>query len=625
MNELPSHAIDFLEVTGSYRIFKGVSDPILTQYGFGDYSDKGANVKLSLFRPEDSNYSIPGLAVGMEDFMGTSSFEAYYIVLTQVLLDYDLEISLGYGAKRIRGLFGGVNWMPFRRLDTIFNDLSLVCEYDAIPYKDKKVEKHPKGRKSNCRFNFGLKYHCFDVFDLSLSYIRGLEFAMNLSATYNFGETQGLIPKFDDQPLYESPVNLEPIGQLRPLDLFTQELAITLLEQGIELIESNICPDKERLSLKVVNLAYRQESVFKERLLAVLAAIVPENIVQVTVVVNAFLVDVQQYDFSMKYVRKLQNKEISFYEFNLLSPLKEVSKSCCETVVENYKVKKPGINLELMPRIQSLFGSSKGKFKYALGLSMAVNGFLPNDIFYSIQVGKFFLSSFDHINDVDRLNPSQLLNVRTDLIRYLQQEGLMLDEAYLEKAWNLGQGFYSRLSVGYFEIAYAGVGAEWLYFPVNSNWAVGVDAAVLKKRAYEGFSLVSEVRKLDGYKPHWKKFVGSQCFLNIYYNLFEADIELKLSLGKFLANDVGSRVEVARYFPSGLKVGFWYTMTNGHDVINDQTYYDKGVFFSVPLDIFYSRSSLSRWGYGMSAWLRDVGAKALAGNELYDIIYQQRF
>ena len=81
---------------------------------------------------------------------------------------------------------------------------------------------------------------------------------------------------------------------------------------------------------------------------------------------------------------------------------------------------------------------------------------------------------------------------------------------------------------------------------------------------------------------------------------------------------------MSRYFQSGMRVGFWYTLTNGNDRINDQTYYDKGIFFSVPLDIFYSRSSRSRWGYGMSAWLRDVGVKAANGSELYNLIYLQR-
>ena len=53
---------DRLEVSGNYRVFRGVEDPLLTPFGFGDLSDKGANFKLSLFQPEDSRYRLPGFA-----------------------------------------------------------------------------------------------------------------------------------------------------------------------------------------------------------------------------------------------------------------------------------------------------------------------------------------------------------------------------------------------------------------------------------------------------------------------------------------------------------------------------------------------------------------------------------
>jgi len=619
--------VDFLEVTGSYRVFRGIDDPILTPLGFGDYSDKGANVKLSLFKPEDSHYQIPGLAIGLEDFMGTSSFKAYYAVLTQVFLKYHLEVSVGYGARRIKGWFGGLNWMPFRQSKHEFlQDLSFVCEYDAIPYKDEQIEKHPKGRKKRSPFNIGLKYHFWDMFDVSFSYIRGDKVALSIASTYNFGATKGILPKYENSLPYQAPVNIQELGELRPADVMIHDLLFAFNSQGIDVIEAGMGWDNEQsvLRLKLVNLAYREEGFFKERIVSVLANLVPLNIDQVIIVVDAFLTDVQEYHFDMNFLRKYNNKKIGSFEFNLLTPYKEVTlpQKCQFLCI--FSKNKEKLNFELLPRTQTLFGSSRGKFKYALGLTLAINGLLFNEIFYSIQLGKFFISDFNQISDVDRLNPSQLINVRSDVIRYYQQESIVLDEAYLEKIWNWGQGWYTRIALGYFEIEYGGTCAEWLYYPVNSEWAVGMDFALLKKRSYENWGFTNKIRKLDGFTPHWLSFIGSQYFLNIYYNWTCTDLEIKLSMGKFLADDFGARLELSRYFPSGLRVGFWYTMTNGHDRINDQTYYDKGVFFSIPLDIFYSRSSRSRWGYGMSAWLRDVGVRASSGTELYNLINQQR-
>lgn len=96
---------DFLEVTGNYRIFRGVEDPVLSASGFGDFSDKGANLKVSLIHPEDSDFTLPGIALGIDDFLGTRAFKGKYGVVTQVIPTWDMEMSIGYGEDRINGFF----------------------------------------------------------------------------------------------------------------------------------------------------------------------------------------------------------------------------------------------------------------------------------------------------------------------------------------------------------------------------------------------------------------------------------------------------------------------------------------------------------------------------------------
>jgi hypothetical protein len=46
--------------------------------------------------------------------------------------------------------------------------------------------------------------------------------------------------------------------------------------------------------------------------------------------------------------------------------------------------------------------------------------------------------------------------------------------------------------------------------------------------------------------------------------------------------------------------------------------------FSIPFDIFYTYSERTRWNYGMSAWLRDVGVQSMSGLHLYELINDQR-
>lgn len=626
---LRCQVLNCLEITGNYRVFKGIDDPILSPLGFGDKSDKGANFKLALFRPEDSDYSLPGLAVGCEDFIGTRAFHARYIVMTQVLLKYNLEISLGYGTNRIRGFFGGFNWFPFRKSCwKPLQGLSLAAEYDAIPYHKETIEKHPKGRKQRTPINFGVKYRLWDYFDLSLSYIRGDALAFSVSGFYNFGHTKGFLPKIDDPLPYTNPINIEPLGSKRTEDIFTREILFAFREQGFDLLDiymtSNPCCQK-CLRLNVLNETFRLEEQVRERLNNLMAYLMPEDIDAVDVVIFSEGFPIQEYHFQMDNVRRYAANEICSYELKILSPMSEVHWPDPCTTTKVFSRRRNLFNFELAPRTYTFFGSSTGKFKYCLGLQSSINGFLKHDVYYSMIFGYNLLDDIGNCADFDRLNPSRLINVRTDLINYLKQRGLTLDEAYLQKIWNLGRGWYARLCGGYFEVEYGGLATEFLYYPLNSCWAIGVEGAVLKKRSYFGrIGFTNKIRKLDGFIPTWHKFLGSQYFLNIYYDWKNANLDFKVSIGKFLANDFGVRYEMSRYFPSGLRLTIWYTRTNGHDKINGQTYYDKGVAFTLPFDIFYTHSERTRWYYGLSAWLRDVGVQAYTGMQLYELINDQR-
>lgn len=619
---------DRLEVSGNYRIFKGVEDPILTPLGFGDLSDKGANIKVALFHPEDSQYHFPGIAFGFEDFMGTRNFTARYIVATQVFLKQNLEITLGYGDHRIRGLFGGFSWMPFRQMNNRYlKDFCFVAEYDAIPYHDQVIEKHPKGRIKKSSINVGIKYRLWDQLDLSLSYVRGTSLAVSASTFYNFGMTKGLIPKIDDPLPYQAPVVTEPIGPRRPEEVMIQDFAYALREQGFELLEARLASDGcggSILRLEVLNVIYYLEREVEDRLTNILAYLTPVNIDQVEIVIISQGFPVQEYHFPMWAVRKYAEKEMGRHELRILTSLKEVTWPVPGTDYLLFKQERSRWELDLLPKTHTLFGSARGKFKYAFGIDLGVNGFLWDDIYYSVRFGWILLSDMHHVHGVDRLNPSQLPQVRTDVIRYYKQRGVTLDQAYMQKNWNFGRGWFGRLAAGYFEEEYAGVASEGLYYPVDSCWAVGLEGALFLKRNVSGLGFTDEVRQLEGFALRKRKFTFSQYFLNFYYDWKLAQLDFQISGGKFLANDYGVRYEISRYFPSGLRITIWYTVTNGHDRINGHIYHDKGVSFSMPLDIFYTHTDRTRWGYGMSAWLRDVGVSASTGDKLYSLIREQR-
>lgn len=620
--------LDRLEISGSYRVYRHLDDPNLTPHGFGDLSDKGANVKIALWRPEDTEYKLPGVAIGFEDFLGTQSFVTQYFVLTQVFRDINLEITLGYGHKRIRRFFGGLHWMPFRQSEcTWLQNLAFAAEYDATPYKDATVERHPKGRIKKSPINFGIKYRLWNHFDFSLSYVRGHELAGSISTSYNFGYTKGFFPKCNDPLPYSAPVNTQALGYLRPEDAFVQELYFAFDEQGFDVLDVQLLKDEcgqQILRIKIINNVYRLEYDVRNRLNYLLSNIIPSDIDHVWVVIDAEGFPVQEYRFAMPYVRNWSSQDICNAELRALSPLREVT---YPRFCENTRLFKKNLelwNIEVLPRTYTFFGSSSGKFKYSLGLNVALDGFIFNEIYYTVMLGYPFFMDLERVGGVDRLNPSQIINVRSDSVLYYKHRTLTVDQAFLQKAWNMGHGFYSRVAAGYFEEAYAGLAGEVLYYPVNCPWAIGIEGAVVKKREYQGLGLTSKIRKYDGFQLTHKKFLGSQYFIDLYYHAACLNLELKVQAGKFLANDWGVRNEVSRLFPSGLRLSFWFTYTNAHDHINGSRYYDKGVAISMPLDIFYTYSERKKWHYGMSAWLRDIGAQACTGKDLYNMIRDLR-
>lgn len=619
---------DHVETTGNYWIFHGIKEGNFGHLGFGDDAERAANIKFILLRKEDGFFPyLPDFALGWNDFLGSCRFNSFYAVATQQVLPLNFEATLGWGRGRIRGFYGGVAWTPWRKSNFFWKGLTLAAEYDANDYK-KHSSEHPFGRQVGSRINAGAQLWLWDLVRLSASSIRGEDWAASAAFQYNLGSSKGLFPKFNDPPIYRAPVDTQPLGVLRSRSELAQELAYAFREQGFDLYNLYLIPEDgkpDRLWLKAINVRYRQEEEVRRRIEYVLAALSPSNIDQVTVVMEAEGVPVHEYRFRLVDLKKYARDRIGDDELRIIAPMREVSStpSSYDAALLYQRHKKIWI-VTFRPWLRSYFGSSRGKYKYETGFSASLEGYLFDLVYYYTNATYTALSSTQDMQDRDFLNPSRLLNVRTDSIRYNQANSFHVEQAFAQKSWNLGQGWFSRLSLGYFEMAYAGINGEILYYPVQANWAIGFEAAGLLKRGYFGMGF-QEVRKWTPQGYQFFPYTGFQYFVDFYYQYKPYNLDFKASAGQFLARDKGIRLEVGRTFWSDLRVGIWYTLTNAQDVVNNQRYYDKGFSITLPLDLFMNQSSRTRIGYSMSAWLRDCGARASTGKELYPTIYWERY
>ncbi len=614
---------DHLETTGNYWVYTRFLEGVLGHKGFGDYAKRAVNVKLVLHRLEDGFPYLPELALGVDDFLN-ERFGAFYAVATQQFLDYNLEASLGVGSGRIHGLYGALAWSPLHHTENFFKGLSLVAEYDATNYK------HHWSRKDNqvrSRINAGVQLDLWDLIHLEASTLKGTDLTGSVAFHYDLGNTDGFLPKIFDTCTYTEPEDVDPIGTIRTKEELAHEIALAFKTQGFDLYNLYLVPGgRDQLWMKVVNVHYREEEEVRKRIEHILAYLAPQNISDYTVVIEADGVAEHEYRFRYSDLARYREERLGETEFEIIAPLRETSSTpSIYDAAKLYQRHKPIWLFTFRPWIRNFFGTSRGKFKYELGVSGGPEGYLFDSIYYSLWASYTAIASEQNIQTFDYVNPSRIINVRTDSLKYNQSSSFHLDLAYLQKSFNWGKGWFSRLAVGYFETAYAGIALENLYYPVNSSWAIGFEGAGVLKREYYGIGFQKKIRKwtVKGIK-HFP-YKGLQYFLDLYYQYKPLSLDFKIQAGQFLARDKGVRIEGGRTFQSGLRVGLWYTLTTANDVVNGERYYDKGFSISLPLDMFLFQSSRSRLSYSMSGMLRDCGAIAQTGKPLYPTLFWERY
>ncbi len=619
-----------LELSVNYRIFRGVEDLGMSSLGFGDYADRGANFKIALLTPEESMNNYPGFAFGIEDFVGSKKFTTYFFVGTQIWTALGLETSFGWGAGRYtkgpsKGFFGGLSWFPWwQSCRPYIRGVGLIAEYDPIDYTNPEREPNPHGRTTHSPINVGLTYNYRDLFTVCAGQIRGEALSASATLSYNFGKSEGFFPKTKNPPLYTAPQDHEPLGCSRPEKVLIEHLQFAFTRQGFQIIAVYFDEKQARLWLTVNNCRYIHEEQTRKRLQHLLAALLPSNVEEVVLSIESYGIPCQQYTYSKMLLQRYINCHIHPYEFEILTPREDsVPPSCSSQKL--YTRRYDLWRAALYPSYDTFIGNRHGKFKYSAGLNLFAEGFLPGKIFYKAQANYQFASTMKQCNTGDFYNPSKLQNVATDIAGYINQGALIWPNLYAQRAWNLGRGFFTRSSLGYFQVNYGGVAGEVLWYPAQSYCALGIEGAILKKRRYRGFGFQDKVRRLKNGQQIWRPYsIFDQYFLNAYLDFPQYQLFIKASVGGFLAQDKGGRIELMRYFDNGIRFGGWMTFTNAADVIHGVKYYNRGVCLEFPLDFLYRKSCKKIYSTAIAAWLRDAGYYSFTGEPLYETINRER-
>ena len=194
----------YVSITGVPAFSNSVTDPEYGK-GYGRYKDKVVDGKLQLWQERDW---VPSVAVGASDVFGTALFKSQYAVATKTVGEArNFEWSLGYGTKRIDGVFAGARWTPLSH-----PRWSVVAEYNSIDYKQDYLPEATGAAKRRKGPAVGLEYRWGW---LGIQAARGRDhFSVNAYVTIPFGERE-YVPKiyepafFQDQDPITPPSNKE--------------------------------------------------------------------------------------------------------------------------------------------------------------------------------------------------------------------------------------------------------------------------------------------------------------------------------------------------------------------------------------------------------------------------------
>lgn len=588
--------------------------------GDQSYKDKAIDAKVRLL--EESHW-LPQVALGGRDIGGTGLFSSEYFVGNKRLGDFDLSLGLAWGYIGNRGdidnplgllddkfdvrpssdnqagnfngntyfrgspsFFGGVTYQ------TPWEPLSLKLEYEGNDYQH---EPQDNNQIQDSPINLGLVFKTNDWIDLHAAWERGNTAMFGITLHTNFATRKAPTKSFDPPA--------EPVPQAKP-----KVAPADVQWAGVaQRLQNNAGYTVQRITQRDSELiVYGEQSRYFHtpkavgRAARILDNSVNDKIDWLTLVDTRYSLPIEEVSLPRDTFREVVQED---------RPLEDLRR-----VTEQ--------NVPVPHQEQTLFAQKPDPFTYGLGLGYKQNiggpdGFLlyqfsadlnaeyrfQPDLWWSGMLSANLLNNFDKFK-YDA--PSNLPRVRTDLREYMTTSEVTMPTFQLNKVKQLDQDLYGMVYGGYLESMYAGVGGEALYRPMGERWAVGADLNWVKQRDFnQGFGL-RDYSTITGH-------------VTGYYRSSFQDILGAVSVGRYLAKELGVTLDLSREFSNGVRFGGWVTLTDVSKEEYGEGSFGKGIYFSIPFDELMASSTTRRASLAWSPLTRDGGAALSRSYSLYSL------
>ena len=599
------------------------------------WKDKGLDFK---FRLLEETKNIPALAIGFQDIGGTASYSSEYLVATKRIGSLDFTLGLGWG--RLGGkdhinnplewltessnssnkqsgvinfnrffnddytsIFGGIEYL------TPVPNLSVKLEYDTSNYSD-LIGKYTRYDQTgdilqvDSSMNIGLSYQIqvanSDTIDFSMGYIRGNTIYANIAIHSNLNS-----PRKQNFTAPKEIINipyLEPFAELD--DEWKKYLADLIMWQmgNVGFVTHRLIFNENELQVEISQGRFRKPIQAFDLAARILANNSPKNITKLTII---------NIDQGVETLRASISRD-ALVESAKTGPMDERSllynnfeNINTKSVIRNNEILYPNFYWEIKPHLLGTLQHQEKFYFYQLEALFHSEYSIKKGLYLTTDIG---VNIYDNYDDYSYHIPDgELYHVRQDRRLYLTEGRTGLRRMALDYLIDFNSSLKAKISAGYLEWMYGGIGGEILYHPENKNWALGLDAYWVKLREFDQKFSFRDYDTVTG-------------FLTFYYDIPFYDLRFKSSLGKFLGKDEGVLLDLSRRFTSGARVGASAAFTDCNARCVGEGSFNKWIYFTLPMDMFYVKSSTRGTAtYGWSPLTKDAGTKVEPGG-LYNLV-----